>query len=75
MSEKLEGGAVYTHLGLKEYNERKDGGEFNERSLKVSRGLSVEFFKGQAADMFVLDTSMLRDRLTLLLVKTLELRA
>lgn len=52
---EFEGGAVYTHLGLKDYNERKDGGEFNREEFKREPGLYQSCFMkyAQAADMFV----------------------
>jgi alanine dehydrogenase len=55
LSEELEGGTVYTHLGLKEYNERKDGGEFSREEFKSEPGLyQSSFLKyAQVADMFV----------------------
>ena len=55
LSGEFEGGAVYTHLGLKEYNERKDGGEFNREEFKREPGLYQSCFLkyAQASDMFV----------------------
>ena len=52
---EFEDGAVYTHLGLKEYNERKDGGEFDREEFKKKPGLYQSCFLkyAQAADMFV----------------------
>ena len=34
LSEEFEGGAVYAHLGLSDYNERKDGGDFDRETFK-----------------------------------------
>lgn len=52
---EFEGGAVYTHLGLKDYNERKDGGEFDREEFKREPGLYQSCFQKYAreADMFV----------------------
>ena len=55
LSEEFEGGAVYTHLGLSDYNERKDGYGFDRESFKKDpsdyRSCFLKYAK--AADMFI----------------------
>ena len=52
---EYEGGAVYAHIGLGDYNERLDGGEFDRESFKSDpTGYRSSFLKyAKAADMFI----------------------
>tara|TARA_B100000683_G_scaffold266813_1_gene299655 strand:- start:1025 stop:2260 length:1236 start_codon:yes stop_codon:yes gene_type:complete len=52
---EFEGGAVYAHIGLSDYNERKDGGEFSREDFKKNpSGYQSSFLKyARAADMFI----------------------
>lgn len=55
LSEEFEGGAVYAHLGLSDYNERKDGANFNREDFKKDpSSYKSSFLKyAKAADMFI----------------------
>ena len=52
---EFEGGAVYAHIGLSDYNERKDGSEFSREYFKKDpSGYQSSFLKyARAADMFI----------------------
>ncbi|MBM72226.1 MAG: alanine dehydrogenase [Crocinitomicaceae bacterium] len=55
LESEFEGGAVYAHLGLSDYNERKDGREFNREDFKKDPSeFESSFMKyAKAADMFI----------------------
>ena len=55
LSEEFEGGAVYAHLGLSDYNERKDGEDFDREDFKQDpSSFRSSFLKyAKAADMFI----------------------
>ena len=52
---EYEGGAVYAHIGLGDYNERLDGGEFDRETFKSNpSGYRSSFMKyARTADMFI----------------------
>ena len=55
LESEFEGEAVYAHLGLSDYNERKDGGKFDREEFKNDpSGFKSSFMKyAKAADMFI----------------------
>ncbi len=55
LESEFEGGAVYAHLCLRDYNERNDGGEFDREAFKKDpSGFESSFMKyAKAADMFI----------------------